>query len=212
MTRTFPLLRHGLLAVLTSAGAGLGLFAERRRPAQPRAAVAPAAAAQAAAGPAAMAVPAAAGPAEAPDTRSAPTVCISSRPARHRTVDPRTPCLAAAAGSTEPAESATARAAQRPRRFRRQFGIGQHATPRSRRPRDGRTTVGQAVARPPYSPVAARRSSSRAADYGGYYPWGYGGLGFGGYYGGTTIRGGTSPYPPVYGGAATTTTARCASR
>jgi PEGA domain len=35
--------------------------------------------------------------------------------------------------------------------------------------------------------------------YGGYFPWGYGGLGFGGYYG-YYDPWWYDPYPPVYGG------------
>jgi hypothetical protein len=50
------------------------------------------------------------------------------------------------------------------------------------RPRDGRTAVGHAVERPPYS-SGRGGTSVIGGGYGGYYPWGYGGLGFGGYYG-----------------------------
>jgi hypothetical protein len=59
--------------------------------------------------------------------------------------------------------------------------IDPSAVPSSSRPRDGRPATGQAVQRPPspgiYPPISG----------GGYYPiypWGWGGLAFGGYYGG----------------------------
>jgi hypothetical protein len=71
---------------------------------------------------------------------------------------------------------------------------GDHATsaPTYSRPREGRRATGDAV---------ERRSSPRSGGtppivvgtggyYGGYYPWGWGGLGYGGYYGGV--------YDPFY--------------
>jgi hypothetical protein len=42
-----------------------------------------------------------------------------------------------------------------------------------------------------------------APGYGGYYPWAYGGLGFGGYYG-YYDPGWYDPYPPVYSGGSYT--------
>ncbi len=66
------------------------------------------------------------------------------------------------------------------------------------RPRDGRTTVGRAVARPPNS-VGGGTTVIVVPAYGGYYPWAYGGLGFGGYYG-YDDPGWYDPYPPVYSG------------
>jgi hypothetical protein len=59
---------------------------------------------------------------------------------------------------------------------------GDRAVPR--RPREDRNAVGRAVPR-----ADAPRSRggtviiNRGGYYGGYYPWGYGGLGLGGYYG-----------------------------
>jgi hypothetical protein len=67
------------------------------------------------------------------------------------------------------------------------------------RPRDGRTAVGQAVARPPYSAGSGTTVIVTGGGYGGYYPWGYGGLGFGGY-SGYYDPWWYDPYPPVYGG------------
>ncbi|HEY7170073.1 MAG TPA: PEGA domain-containing protein [Vicinamibacterales bacterium] len=56
------------------------------------------------------------------------------------------------------------------------------AVPASNRPREGRPVTGQAVERPPYS------GGYYPPIYGGgypiYYPWGWGGLAFSGYYGG----------------------------
>ena len=53
------------------------------------------------------------------------------------------------------------------------------------RPREDRPAVGRAIPRPPDSPGPAGTGSSAITSvyYGGYYPWGYGGLGLGGYYG-----------------------------
>src|SRR4029079_4143682 len=67
------------------------------------------------------------------------------------------------------------------------------------RPRDGRTPVGQAVARPPFSAGGGTTVIVTGGGYGGYYPWGYGGLGFGGY-SGYYDPWWYDPYPPVYGG------------
>jgi hypothetical protein len=56
----------------------------------------------------------------------------------------------------------------------------------SSRPREDRPPVGRAIPRPAESPGAPGSSGSSAIStvyYGGYYPWGYGGLGLGGYYG-----------------------------
>lgn len=65
------------------------------------------------------------------------------------------------------------------------------------RSRDSRPVVGHAVERPPYysgggSTVIVTRG------YGSYYPWGYGGLGFGGYNG--YYDPWWDPYPAVYAG------------
>ena len=58
--------------------------------------------------------------------------------------------------------------------------------------------MGHAVARPPNS-VGGGTTVIVAPGYGGYYPWAYGGLGFGGYYG-YDDPGWYDPYPPVYSG------------
>jgi PEGA domain-containing protein len=63
------------------------------------------------------------------------------------------------------------------------------------RSRDGRTAVGHAVSRPPNSGSTVIVAGSGL----GYYPWAYGGLGFGGYYG-YYDPGWYDPYPPVYSG------------
>jgi hypothetical protein len=62
------------------------------------------------------------------------------------------------------------------------------------RPRDGKPTIGQAV--PRTSAPAGGGGISTPGYYGGYYPWGFGGLGFGyGYYGGYY-----DPFDPYGGG------------
>ena len=67
------------------------------------------------------------------------------------------------------------------------------AAPSHGRPRDGNTTVGRAV---PRSSAPAPRGGDIIIVprdyYGGYYPWGFGGLGLGTYY--------DSYYDPWYGG------------
>jgi hypothetical protein len=60
------------------------------------------------------------------------------------------------------------------------------------RSRDGRTTIGHAVARPPNT-----NGGGTVLIVPGYYPWAYGGIGFGGYYG-FYDPGWYDPYPPVY--------------
>ena len=59
------------------------------------------------------------------------------------------------------------------------------------RSRDGRTVIGHAVARPPNS------NGGTVVLVPGYYPWAYGGIGLGGYYG-FYDPGWYDPYPPVY--------------
>jgi len=62
------------------------------------------------------------------------------------------------------------------------------------RPRDGKPIVGQAV--PRTSVPTGGGGVSAPGYYGGYFPWGFGGLGFGyGYYGGYY-----DPYDPYGGG------------
>src|SRR5262245_41477298 len=64
------------------------------------------------------------------------------------------------------------------------------------RSRDGRTTVGRAVPRPVTAIGGGTTVIVSGGGYGGYYPWGYGGLGFYGYYDPWWY----DPYPPVYSG------------
>jgi hypothetical protein len=53
-----------------------------------------------------------------------------------------------------------------------------------RRPRDDRAPVGRAIPRSDVPPVPVGTVVIGGGTYyGGYYPWGYGGLGLGGYYG-----------------------------
>jgi len=68
------------------------------------------------------------------------------------------------------------------------------------RSRDDRTAVGHAVERPPYSGGRGTRMIIADGGYGGYYPWAYGGLGFGGYYGYYDPWWYDDPYQPVYVG------------
>ena len=54
------------------------------------------------------------------------------------------------------------------------------------RPRDGRTATGEATQRRPNSHGGGTTvivANGGYGGYGGFYPWGYGGLGFGDYYG-----------------------------
>ena len=57
------------------------------------------------------------------------------------------------------------------------------AVPSSGRSRDERTPAGRAVPRSS-APATSRSGIFVPGYYRGYYPWGFGGLGFGGYYGG----------------------------
>src|SRR5437773_2243014 len=59
------------------------------------------------------------------------------------------------------------------------------------RPRDGKPSVGEAVPRHGPPPVPGGNIYVPGGYFGGYYPWGYGGVGLGGYYGGF--------YDPCYG-------------
>jgi hypothetical protein len=80
-------------------------------------------------------------------------------------------------GSATPAPAGNPRTASSPPRN------GAGATPR---PREDRDQVGKAIPRPD-SPGGAGSGGTviinTGSYYGGYYPWGYGGLGLGGYYG-----------------------------
>ena len=58
---------------------------------------------------------------------------------------------------------------------------GDRAVPR--RPREDRTAIGRAVPRDDVRPDGRNVIIASGRYYGGYYPWGYGGLGLGGYYG-----------------------------
>jgi hypothetical protein len=72
------------------------------------------------------------------------------------------------------------------------------------RSRDGRTTVGHAVTRPP-------NASGTVVIVPGYYPWAYGGIGFGGYYG-FYDRDGTTRTRRFTRAAVTDTRVRCDSK
>jgi len=58
------------------------------------------------------------------------------------------------------------------------------AVPPYSRPREGNPTIGHAVPRQGLPPVRGGSIYVPGGYFGGYYPWGYGGLGLGGYYGG----------------------------
>jgi hypothetical protein len=61
---------------------------------------------------------------------------------------------------------------------------GSNPVPPYSRPRDGRTATGDAVERRPNSNGGGTTVIVSNGGYGGgFYPWGYGGLGFGSYYG-----------------------------
>jgi hypothetical protein len=67
-------------------------------------------------------------------------------------------------------------------------GNGGTAVPRVNRPRGDNQPTGQAVERRGRPPVTGGGGGTTiwvpGGYYGGYYPWGYGGMGLGGYYGG----------------------------
>lgn len=74
---------------------------------------------------------------------------------------------------------------------------GSTGTPTYSRPRDGQTSTGTAVERGAPSDGGERvRTVVGGGYYGGFYPWGWGGLGLGGYYGYSDPWGGWyDPYP-----------------
>ena len=206
MTRTFPLLRHGLLAVLTSAALVLafspGADAQHRRGGGGTGGGKPAAA-----GPTAM-VRAAAGRAEAltPDPLRP---LYQLPPVRRRTADPRMPSLVGSRridGTSRSGNSASGATAAR--RLQRQFGVGQTDFRSAGRVTAERPLATLSLVRR-IQPVAARRSSSRAVDTVGitrgvteawasavipahYDPWWY-----------------ARTRPFTVGAETTTTTARC---
>src|SRR5262249_42752868 len=71
------------------------------------------------------------------------------------------------------------------------FGTPNTESPGTRS-REGRTPIGHAVARQPNS-----NGGGTVLIVPGCYPWAYGGIGFGGYYG-FYDPGWYDPYPPVY--------------
>jgi len=79
---------------------------------------------------------------------------------------------------------------------------GNSGVPPYARPRDGQPVVGQAVPRSSVPPATGGTVVIVPGSYGGYYPWGYAGLGFagyyGGYYGGYDSDFGPDPYYPQY--------------
>ena len=83
-------------------------------------------------------------------------------------------------------------------------GGGSSGTPTYSRPRDGRPTTGTAVERRGDNNGGSRANGGGTVVvggryYGGYYPWGWGGLGLGGYYGYYDPYGWGEPYPPSMG-------------
>jgi hypothetical protein len=84
-------------------------------------------------------------------------------------------------------------------------GSGGTATPPYSRPRGDNAQTGQAVERRGRLPVTGGGTTVWVPGgyYGGYYPWGYGGMGLGGYYGGyydPWYYGDSQPYSPYAGG------------
>jgi hypothetical protein len=195
MTRTFPLLRHGLLAVLTSAALVL--------------AFSPSVAAQhhrdggnsgggkSSGGSGGDSGSSSGGSGGSAHTRPAPTPVSapsgSSSNGRSAHAVPR-----GSTGSTGTSKSGDSPSGTTARDGSHDNSGSGNTDSAVTRPRDGRTAVGQAVARPPFSAGGGTTVIVTGGGY-GYYPWGYGGLGFGGYsayydpwwY---------DPYPPVYGG------------
>lgn len=73
------------------------------------------------------------------------------------------------------------------------------APPDYSRRRDGRTPTGQVAERGRRGGSGTTVIVNRGGYYGGFYPWGYGGLGFAGYYGGFYEPWWYDPYATGYG-------------
>ena len=82
-------------------------------------------------------------------------------------------------------------------------GDGSSGTPTYSRPREGRPATGTAVERRGDSGGGNRGNGGTVVIgggyYGGFYPWGWGGLGLGGYYGYYDPYGWDDPYPQSVG-------------
>ena len=76
---------------------------------------------------------------------------------------------------------------------------GGSGTPTYSKPRDGRPETGTAVARRDGQGGGTTTGVTGGGYYGGFYPWGWGGLGLGGYYGYYDPWGYSDPYPPSGG-------------
>ena len=102
--------------------------------------------------------------------------------------------------ASAPAPVSGGRAAAAPQRGSEAERSGERAQPSSRQ-RGGQAPTDVAVARRSVPPSGNRPIFIDRGYYRGYYPWGYGGYGFGGYYGGyydPWFYG--SGYSPYYGG------------
>jgi hypothetical protein len=85
----------------------------------------------------------------------------------------------AASGSGQTGDRAVARGSEGGR-----DSAGGSAVPEFARPSNGRPTIGHAVPRTGNAPGAGGGAIIVPGYYGGYFPWGFGGIGFAGYYGG----------------------------
>ena len=191
MTRTFPLLRHGLLAILTSAALVLA-FSPSAAAQHHRTGGGASGGSTSSGGSGGDGGSKDSGSGGSAHPRSTPTsVSAPSSDGRSAHAVPR--------GSTGSPGNKSGDSTSTTARDGSHDNSGSGNTDSTvTRPRDGRTSVGQAVARPPYSAGGGTTVIVTGGGYGGYYPWGYGGLGFGGYSG--YYDPWYDPYPPVYGG------------
>lgn len=197
MTRTFPLLRHGLLAILTSAALVLA-FSPSAAAQHHRTGGGASGGSKSSGGSGGDGGSSSGGSGGSAHTRPAPTSVSapsgSSSDGRSAHAVPR-----GSSGSTGTSKSGDSPSGTTARDGSHDNSGSGNTDSTVTRPRDGRTAVGQAVARPPYAAGGGTTVIVTGGGYGGYYPWGYGGLGFGGY-SGYYDPWWYDPYSPVYGG------------
>lgn len=199
MTRTFPLLRNTFLAILTSAAVVLALSpvasAQHSRGGGSSGSGSSGSGSSSGGGSGGGQATSSGGSSgggsrSSPAPVQAPSGSSSEGRSGHAVPRGSTGSGSTRSGTTAPAGT----------RDRAGDSAGATADASGTRSRDDRTTVGHAVERPPYS--GGRGTTVIIADggYGGYYPWAYGGLGFGGYYGYYDPWWYDDPYQPVYVG------------
>ena len=200
MTRTFPLLRHTFLAILTSAAVVLAFspnaYAQHSRGGGSSGGGSRGGDGSGGGQTTSSGGSSGGGSNSGGGSRSAPAPVQapsgSSSDGRSGHAVPRG---SAGSGTTRSGDTASSGT-----RDRTGDSAGSSADSSGARSRDDRTAVGHAVERPPYSGGGGTRVIIADGGYGGYYPWAYGGLGFGGYYGYYDPWWYDDPYQPVYVG------------